>query len=39
VALTNSLPSCSAVGTGFTLWQPDLRRGQGTVSAGVMVKF
>jgi Putative beta-barrel porin-2, OmpL-like. bbp2/Carboxypeptidase regulatory-like domain len=26
-------------GAGTSLWQPDMRRGQGVVSAGVMVKF
>ena len=32
---TSDPASCGAVG----LWHPDLRRGQATVSAGVMVKF
>lgn len=37
---TTSVASADGTcGSGMTLWNPDLRHGQGTVSAGVMVKF
>jgi hypothetical protein len=31
--------SCAVYGTGWTAWQPDLRRGQAVNTIAIMVKF